>query len=326
MLKEYQGIQRSEDDALDPYSLTVISAAEKINPSVVNIDVVKKTASFRPPQEIRGGGSGFIFTDDGFILTNSHVVHDSNRIHVTLFDGETYQADLIGDDPDTDLAVIRITASKLASVSFGNSGSLKVGQLVVAVGNPYGFQYTVTAGVVSALGRALRSSSGRLIQNIIQTDAALNPGNSGGPLVTSSGHVVGVNTALIAPAQGISFAIASDTAKFVAAQLIKEGKVRRGYVGIAGQTVPLHRQIVRFNNLAVSHGILVISVAKGSPADKAEIREGDILVAFAGETIQNLDDLHRILTEKQVGAAAELVVLRNFKKMSLFIFPEESKN
>lgn len=327
MIKEFHEIQHNEErNTLDAYSRTVIGAAEKINPSVVNIDVVKKAEDPKSGEEIRGGGSGFIFTDDGFILTNSHVVHGADRIHVTLFNGETYQADLVGDDPDTDLAVVRITAKKLTSASFGNSELLKAGQLVIAVGNPYGFQYTVTAGVVSALGRSLRSSSGRLIQNIIQTDAALNPGNSGGPLVISNGHVVGVNTAIIAPAQGISFAIASNTAKFVASQLIKEGKVSRGYLGIAGQNVPLHRQIVRFNNLASAHGVLVISVAKKSPAEKSGIKDGDILVSFAGETLQSIDDLHRILTEKKANVPAELVVLRNFKKISLFVFPEESKS
>ena len=327
MYRESVDIHRiGNEGSLDEYSRTVINAAEKINPSVVNIDVVKKINRSGSSQDLRGGGSGFVFTDDGFILTNSHVVHDSDRIHVTLFDGETYQADLVGDDPDSDLAVIRITAPKLTPAIFGDSEFLKAGQLVIAVGNPFGFQYTVTAGVVSALGRSLRSSSGRLVQNIIQTDAALNPGNSGGPLVTSNARVVGVNTAIIAPAQGISFAIASNTAKFIAAQLIKEGRVRRGYVGIAGQNVPLHRQIVRFNNLIANYGILVISVGEESPAKKAGILEGDIVVGFGGELVQTVDDLHRLLTEKEVGAATELVILRNFKKMSVFVVPEESKN
>ncbi len=324
MSKEVREIRHQDGQDLDDYSNTVITAAEKINPSVVNIDVIKNNSGSRVSQPAKGGGSGFIFTSDGFILTNSHVVHGSDSIHVTLSDGNDYRADLVGDDPDTDLAVIRITAPKLSSAVFGDSEALKVGQLVIAVGNPFGFQYTVTAGVVSAMGRSLRSSSGRLIQNIIQTDAALNPGNSGGPLVTSSGNVVGVNTAIIAPAQGISFAIASNTAVYVAGRLIKDGKINRGYVGIMGQNVPLHRQIVRFNNLVSDQGILVISVAEDSPAEKAGIVEGDILIRFGDQNVQTVDDLHRLLTEKKFGVAVEVILLRNYKKMSLFIVPEES--
>ena len=236
-----------QEPLFDAYSNAVISAAEKINPSVVNIDVVHthpKRTNSRLPQQSRSGGSGFIFTPDGYVFTNSHVVSGADHIEVTLADGQTVEAELVGDDPDTDLAVIRINAEGLVPAAFGDSESLKPGQLVIAVGNPFGFQYTVTAGVVSALGRSFRSSSGRLIDNVIQTDAALNPGNSGGPLVNSSGEVVGVNTAIIQPARNISFAIGINTAKFVAAHLIKNGRISRGHLGVAGQNVPLHRRVV----------------------------------------------------------------------------------
>ncbi len=320
----------SDDPVLDAYSQAVIRVAEKVSPSVVNIDVVQEAGNRRSPSprlrgETHGSGSGFIFTPDGFILTNSHVIHHAARIEAVLSDGRKFEAERVGDDPETDLAVIRIHAPNLLPAILGDSQSIKVGQLVVAIGNPYGFQCTVTTGVVSALGRSLRSRSGRLIENIIQTDAALNPGNSGGPLVTSRAEVIGVNTAVILPAQGICFAIAMNTAKFVAAQLIKSGRVRRSYVGVTGQAIALHRRAVRFHNLPVESGVLVVSVEPGSPAETAGLVEGDVIVDFGGEAVGGIDDLHRFLTQEKVGASTSLTLLRGVEKVNLFVVPEEAK-
>ena len=316
---------------LDAYSQAVIGAAERVSPSVVNLEVhhqrrVRLTDDGRPRSERAGNGSGFVFTPDGFILTNSHVVSEAARIEVTLNDGRSLAAELIGDDPDSDLAVIRIQAGGLIPAELGDSNQLRPGQLVVAIGSPYGFQTTVTAGVVSALGRSLRSRSGRLIDNIIQTDAALNPGNSGGPLVTSRGAVIGVNTAVILPAQGICFAIAVNSAKFVASRLIKDGRVRRSYIGVGGQNVPLHRRIVRFHDLAVENGVLIVSIEPGSPAERAGLRDGDVVVGFADKPVRSIDDLHRLLTEDQVGVTASLVVIRDSRKAVFEIVPAESKH
>jgi S1-C subfamily serine protease len=320
----------SEDDLLDAYSRAVISGAEKVSPSVVYIEVRQRTGgranSRRVPEEARGGGSGFIFTPDGFILTNSHVVHRANKIEVTVSDGHKYEAELIGDDPDTDLAVIRINAPNLVPAELGESQKIRVGQLVVAIGNPYGFQYTVTAGVVSALGRSLRAQSGRLMDDVIQTDAALNPGNSGGPLVNSRGQVIGVNTAMILPAQGICFATSIDTAKFVASRLIRDGKVSRSYIGLAGQNVPLPRRIVRYYNLPVESGIMIISYDGDSPAKKAGALEGDIIVGFDDRPIAGIDELHKLLTEDRIGHKFSLAVIRGTEKLSLEVVPEESQS
>jgi S1-C subfamily serine protease len=317
----------SDDELLDAYSRAVMSAAEKVSPSVVKVEVHgarrDKPAAF---PEMYGSGSGFIFTPDGFILTNSHVVHKASKIEVILADGRRLQAEMVGDDPDTDLAVIRINAPSLTSAFLGDSRALRVGQLVIAVGNPYGFQCTVTAGVVSALGRSLRARSGRLIDNVIQTDAALNPGNSGGPLVTSRGDVIGVNTAVILPAQGLCFAVAIDTAKFIAGLLIKEGKIRRSYLGVAGQNITLPRRLVRFYNLLADGGVLVISVEAQSPAEKGGLREGDVIVGYNGQSIVSIDDLHRLLTREGAGMRSQLTIIRRTEKLMLEISPEESSH
>jgi len=320
----------SDDELLDAYSKAVVSTVERVSPAVVNIDVQKnlggkESVHLRNP-EMRGNGSGFVFTPDGFILTNSHVVHQASKIGVILPDGRQFQADMVGDDPDTDLAVIRINGPNLVAAPLGDSQKIRVGQLVVAIGNPYGFQCTVTSGVVSALGRSLRSLSGRLIDNVIQTDAALNPGNSGGPLVNSKGEVIGVNTAIIMVAQGICFAIAINTAKYVASRLIKEGKVRRSYIGLGGQNVLLHRRIVRFFRLPTESGVLVVSVESNSPAQRAGLREGDIIIEFDGLPIPGIDELHKVLTEEKVGVTKKLTILRNSGKLDLGIMPEESKS
>jgi S1-C subfamily serine protease len=319
--------QSTFDDALlDAYSQAVISVAETVSPSVVNIEVFQARITRRGviPHEARGNGSGFIITPDGYILTNSHVVHNATRIEVTLADGRKTQAELIGDDPDTDLAVIRIHAPNLVPVKLGDSHAIRVGQLVVAIGNPYGFQATVTTGVVSALGRSLRSRSGRLINDVIQTDAALNPGNSGGPLVNSNGEVIGVNTAVILPAQGICFATAINTAKFVTAALIKDGKIRRGYIGVGGQNVPLQRRVARFHNLEVESGVLVLSTEPDSPAQRAGLLRGDVIVGFDEDPIAGIDDLHRRLTDDKIGTSSMLLVIRGSEKLQVAIVPEES--
>lgn len=308
--------------ALDAYSQAIIGAASKAGPSVVGMRVVNSALQRAGAGE--GSGSGFVITPDGYILTNSHVVERAATIEVTSSDGNIFSAQLIGDDPDTDLAVIRIDAPNLVPAVLGDSQKLKVGQLLVAIGNPYGFQQTVTAGVLSAYGRSLRSRTGRLIDNVIQTDAALNPGNSGGPLVDSHGHVVGVNTAIIHPAQGLCFAIAVNTAKYVAGKLITEGRVRRGVIGVAVQTIPLHRRTVRYHELATESAVLVISVEDGSPALQAGIRDGDLIVAFDGQPIRDADDMHRLLDEGRIGKQVNLTILRRTRKLDIKVVPKES--
>src|SRR5436190_4182469 len=284
----------SDDDLFDAYSKAVVRAVDQVSPSILNIEVRRRDG------HRAGSGSGFIITPDGFGLTNSHVVHGAQRIEVTLADGRRPDAHVVGDDPDTDLAVIRVFAPQLHPVRLGGSKSIRVGQVAIAIGNPYGFQCTVTAGVVSALGRSFRASTGRLIDDIIQTDAALNPGNSGGPLMNSRGEVIGVNTAVILPAQGLCFAIAIDTARHVIGWLIKEGRVRRSYIGIGGQTTKLHRRVVRHYGLVRESGILVLAVEPDSPAAQAGLREGDIIVAFDGQPIDGIDQLHKLLTEERI--------------------------
>ncbi len=317
----------ADTQLLDAYSRAVIDVVREVSPAVVKIDV----QFAQSPQNGRGqrgggagGGSGFIFTPDGFILTNSHVVHGAKQIDASLPDGRRFEARLIGDDPDTDLAVIHVDGAHLPYVTLGDSSALQVGQLVVAIGNPYGFQYTVTAGVVSAMGRSFRANSGRLIDNIIQTDAALNPGNSGGPLVDSRGQVIGVNTAVILPAQGLCFAIPSSTASFIAAQLMHSGRITRSYIGLGGQDVPVHRRVVRYHKLGGDFGILAVQVEPDSPASRAGLREGDILVEFDGTAVQRIDQLHRLLTEDRVGKFCDLVILRGTEKLTLTIVPQEA--
>jgi S1-C subfamily serine protease len=327
---DVQPLAEEEAYLLDAYSRAVSGAAEKVSPSVVNIAVIQKQqgrrrGAGRPGEEAQGTGSGFIFTGDGFILTNSHVVQGAKKVEVTLPDGRDFRADIVGEDPDTDLAVVRISAPGLEPLCLGDSQLLRVGQLVVAVGNPFGFQCTVTAGVISALGRSLRSRSGRLIDNVIQTDAALNPGNSGGPLVNAHGEVIGVNTAVILPAQGLCFAIAVNTAKFVAGRLIQYGRVKRSYIGAAGQDISLNRRVVRYHDLSAGKGFLVTQVEAESPALRAGIKEGDIIVAFNGCPVAGVDDLHRLLTEEQIGVKSSLTVIKRANKRELEIVPAERK-
>jgi S1-C subfamily serine protease len=331
------GVQTSSTSSLndsvllDAYSHAVVGAAEKLSPSVVKIDVAQAGKSRSgEPRERQGGGSGFVFTPDGLILTNSHVVHEATRIQVSFADGRRFAAHTIGDDPATDLAVVRVDlptndAPHLVAAPLGDSQKLRVGQLAIAIGNPYGFQYTVTAGVVSALGRSLRSYSGRMIDDVIQTDASLNPGNSGGPLVTSDGQVIGVNTATIMGAQGLCFAIGINTAKFVAGRLLQEGRIRRSYIGVEAQTTPLHRRLVRFYNLPQETGVVVISVTAGSPGQKAGLREGDVIVALDAKPIAGVDDLHRLLTDVRVGVNSSLTVMRWTEKLELKVVPEEAQ-
>lgn len=315
----------SDEEALDAYSTAVIGAAEKASPPVVSVEVRHRVAGRgRAANEVPGNGSGFVFTPDGFILTNSHVVHEATRIDAAFGDGARLRAELVGDDPDTDLAVIRTDPHSAAVAELGDSGRLRVGQLVVAIGNPLGFQSTVTAGVVSALGRSFRSVTGRLIDDVIQTDAALNPGNSGGPLVDAQGRVVGVNTAVILPAQGICFAVAINTAKFVAGQLIRHGRIRRGRIGVAGQNVPLLRLARRAHGIDAKSGVLVTGLEPNSPAQRAGMKVGDIIFAFDGQPVAGIDDLHRLLGADRIGSPTVAVVLRGAERLELPIASVES--
>jgi len=306
------------DDAslLDTYSQTIAAVVNRVASSVVNVRV---TAGERG----QGTGSGFLIARDGFILTNSHVVHGAQALEVTLHDARVVPAQLVGADPDTDLAVIRIDAPDLQHVRLADSVGIRVGQIAVAIGSPYGFHQTVTAGIVSALGRTMRAESGRLMDDIIQTDAALNPGNSGGPLVNSAGEVIGVNTAVILPAQGICFAIASNTAQFVAAWLIKDGRIRRSSIGVAGQNVPLHPRVVRFHKLPRDRGVLVAEVEPQSPAEQAGLREGDIIAGFKGQPIATIDDLHKRLVADEIGVPSPLLLLRGTEKIFVMVVPRE---
>ena len=303
------------DEALDAYSRAVVGAAERVGPAVAHLEVeIGKR---------RGNGSGFAFTPDGLLLTNSHVVHGARRIQATFADGTGREADLIGDDPHTDTAVVRIGAANLPAVTLGASSSVRVGQLAIAIGNPYGFQHTVTAGVVSALGRSLRTQSGRLVDDVLQTDAALNPGNSGGPLVDARGEVIGVNTAIIPMAQGICFATAIDTVKWVVVQLLRDGRVRRGYLGIAGATILLPRRIARHFELPNQRTVRVESVEAGGPASRAGLEAGDLIVAFDGAAVEGIDSMHRLLTVERIGRKVPITLIRRAQKLELAVVSSE---
>lgn len=319
----------NDSELLDAYSRAVVGASEKVSPAVVHVKVQKKRQTRRgvvPGGPLEpGAGSGFIFSPEGFILTNNHVVSHTSRIDVDLPDGRNFEAELIGSDASTDLAVIRIYTDHLNYVTFGDSEKLKVGQLVIAIGNPYGFEYSVTTGVVSALGRILRSYSGRLIDNVIQTDAALNPGNSGGPLISTQGKVVGINTAIILPAQGICFAIASSTARYVVSKLITEGRVRRGYLGIGGQVINLPLRMINYFRLDVKSGILVQQIEQNSPAHRSDLQNGDVIVGLNGKPIANINDLHRMLDERSIGKKNFLDVLHQGRIQTVEVVPSELK-
>src|SRR5215208_4022068 len=300
---------------LDAYSAAVVAVADRVGPTVVNIAIEKDvTAQGRGGQRVYtvpGGGSGVVIAPDGYILSNSHVVHDAKSLEVTLADGRTLPARVIGDDPATDLAVIQTTAGGLPAARLGDSDSLKPGQLVIAIGNPLGFQATVTAGVVSALGRSLRSSSGRLIENVIQTDAALNPGNSGGPLVDSRGRVVGINTAVIQPAQGICFAIPINMAKHILPSLLRHGRVIRGYLGLHGRQVPIPLSVGRRVGIEMGSGVEGLALEPGGPADRAGLEIEDVIVSYGDESVGSVDELHKLLTDQPVGKAVEVSVIRD---------------
>ncbi|MBM3437350.1 MAG: trypsin-like serine protease [Bacteroidetes bacterium] len=319
---------QTHSTALDAYSGTIVNAAKQVSKSVVHLKVKKKNISGSKqqyPQNLYSTGSGFIISSDGFIVTNNHVVSNTDEIRVSLPDGAEYEGKIIGQDPATDLAVIKIYADGYKSVVFGNSALLQVGQIAIAVGNPYGFQYTVTAGVVSALGRTLRSESGRLIDDVIQTDAALNPGNSGGPLVNSTGEVIGVNTAIIRPAQGLCFAVSSNLTQFITGKLIIEGKVRRAYLGMAGNLINLTTRMVQYNKLEKQTGVYVVEVDNNKGVQNSQLFPGDIIVGFNSSSIGSIDDMHRLLNEDVIGTKVILNVLRNGISEDITIVPSELK-
>ena len=312
-------------DLLDAYSRTVVNVANRVSNAVVHLKVQKKQPNRRqasPPGQ-DGTGSGFIISSDGFVVTNSHVVNGAERIEGVLQDGRTFQARVVGDDPATDIAVVKVDGDNLTALHFGASDRLQVGQIAIAIGNPFGFQYSVTAGVVSALGRTLRTQNGRLIDDVIQTDAALNPGNSGGPLMDSHGFVIGVNTAVILPAQGLCFAVASNLARFVVGKLILEGRVRRGFLGISAQTVPLPAKWLNTLQLSTKGGIQIQGVESGGPAATADLRAGDIIVQFEGKQLDSIDALHKALDEQTIGRSANIWVLRDGALKSIAVVPGE---
>jgi S1-C subfamily serine protease len=299
-----------DDDLLDAYSRSVVHAVHRVSPAVVKVDVARQ-----------GSGSGFLFTPDGLLLTNSHVVHGASHVGVTFLDGRTARGEVLGDDPDTDLAIVRVAGHSLPYATFADSSAVRVGQIAIAIGNPYGFHYSVTAGVVSALGRSLRMRTGRLMDDVLQTDAALNPGNSGGPLVTSAGEVIGVNTAMIMPAQGLSFAIASNTARFIASRLLRDGRVRRSYLGLGGSRADVPRQIARHLGLAVASGVRVETVEPSGPAAAAGLQPRDLVIAFANQPVRDVDDVQRALTDERIGQPVPMVVIRGAERLELVVMP-----
>ena len=315
----------SDGPLLDAYSAALIRAVERTAPAVLHLDVTLAGQRQRGPANgpPTGTGSGFVFTPDGFALTNSHVVHGARSVRATLPDGSLHSAEVVGDDPDTDLAVLRLGATGLPIVELGDSDMLRPGQLVVAIGNPFGFQTTVTAGIVSALGRSLRSQSGRLIEGMIQTDAALNPGNSGGPLVDSAGRVIGINTAIIGGAQGICFAVPVNTARFVIPRLIREGRVRRSWIGVVGQSIRLSRRRVQVSHLHAEGAVLVTEVAPGSPAARAGLQPRDIIGRVGDAPIVGVDDLQRLLTDELIGREMDVVALRDGALRTFALTPSE---
>ena len=323
--------QDDSGDLLDAYSTAVVSAVDRVAPSVAHLEVRlggsgRRSRGGRRSTEAEptGAGSGFVFTPDGFLLTNSHVVEGASRIRATFADGESHAAELVGVDPDTDLAVLRVDVPSLVAATLGDSSRLRAGQVVIAIGNPLGFSSTVTSGVVSALGRTMRSQSGRLIDGVIQTDAALNPGNSGGPLVDSRGEIVGINTAIIAGAQGICFAVPVNTARFVIPQLIRHGRVQRGWIGVSGQTITLSRRRVQISHLESAGGVLVTAVMPNSPAESAGLRPRDIVVELAGARVDDVDDLQRLLAQERIGKTVPITIVREGARRILPIIPAES--
>jgi S1-C subfamily serine protease len=304
----------TDTELLDAYSRAVIDASRRVSPAVAHIQV-------RGQRSQGGSGSGFLFTPDGFVLTNSHVVHSSPSITAVFPNGSEQAATLVGDDPDNDLAVLRVGPASTPAAALGSSANLTVGQLAIAIGNPLGFETTVTAGVVSALGRTMRSQSGRLIEGIVQTDAALNPGNSGGPLVNSFGEVIGVNTATILGAQGLCFAIGIDTAKYVAGRLIKDGRIERAYIGVVGQNAALPRRLARYHGLDLRTAVIAVGIEPGSPAEKAGMRQRDFIVSIAGIAINGVDALQRVLSERPPFEPVPVEVIRGAERTTLTVVP-----
>jgi S1-C subfamily serine protease len=312
---------------LDAYSKTITGVVGSVAESVVHIQVQKMTVDRRTREKKSspGSGSGFIISSDGFIVTNNHVIEEAQQIFVSLADGRTVSAELKGADPSADIAVLKIDTTGLRALSFANSDALQVGQIAIAIGNPLGLQHTVTAGVVSALGRTLRAGNGRLIDDVIQTDASLNPGNSGGPLVNSSGQVIGVNTATIISAQGLCFAVSSNLAAFIAGKLIMEGKVRRAYLGVAGQIVNLSERMMAANKLDKKTGVYIFEVLADQPLNNREVRVGDIIVGLNDKPVGSVDDLHKLLSDQVIDKPSQLDVLRNGRKITLQVIAGELK-